>query len=172
MDDKLLDLVNKNDEVIGTVNRKDYKQMLADNIGYIRASDLFIMNSKCKLYIPIRTANKTIAPNGFDYSVGGHVGAGDDYMQTIIREAQEELNLDINEQQIELIGKDVSDDIKYIRSIYLLRSDDTPTFNPNDFVSGGWLTPDEIISKIDAGHPAKINLKETIQLLKNYLAAN
>jgi isopentenyldiphosphate isomerase len=172
MDDELLDLVNKNDEVIGTINRKDYKQMLADNIGYIRASDLFIMNSKGKLYIPIRTANKTIAPNGFDYSVGGHVGAGDDYMQTIIREAQEELNLDINEQQIELIGKDVSDDIKYIRSIYLLRSDDTPTLNPNDFVSGEWLTPDEIISKIDAGHPTKINLKDTLLLLKNYLTAN
>ena len=172
MDDEILDLVNKNDEVIGIVNRKNYQQMLESNAGYIRASDLFIMNSKGQLFIPVRTAHKTIAPNGFDYSAGGHVESGETYLETIIREAKEELNISINEQDLVLIGKDTADDIKYIRSIYLIYSDDTPKFNTNDFKDAHWLTPDEVIQKINAGHPAKSNLKKTINMLKNYLSTN
>lgn len=80
MEDELLDLVNAHDEVIGTINRKEYDQMLQSNSGYIRASELFIINSKGRLWIPVRTAEKKIAPNGYDYSAAGHVGAGDTYL--------------------------------------------------------------------------------------------
>lgn len=170
MDDELLDLVDKNDTVIGTINRMDYDRLLSKNIGYIRAADLFILNNKGQLYTPVRTAHKTIAPNGYDYSVGGHVGSGDDYIRTIVREAQEELNIEISPNKIELVAKTVSDTIKYIRSVYLLRSSETPIFNPDDFVSAEWLYPNEVIEKIDNGHPAKSNLKETILLLQDYLA--
>jgi isopentenyl-diphosphate delta-isomerase len=169
MDDELLDLVNKNDIVIGTINRKDYKQLLAKDMGYIRASDLFIMNSKGRLYVPVRTAHKTIAPNGHDYSVGGHVGSGDDYLSTIIREAKEELNIDIQKEDTAFITKTVSETIKYIRCVYLMYCDETPAFNPDDFVSAEWLYPDELINKIDEGHPAKSSLKDTVILLQGYL---
>jgi len=169
MDDELLDLVNEKDVVIGTVNRKDYKQLLAEDKGYVRASNLFIINSEGKLYVPVRTAHKTIAPNGYDYSAGGHVGSGDDYLYTIIREVKEELNLDIQNEDLILVEKTVSNTLKYIYCVYLMYSDKTPSFNPDDFVGADWLYPNELIDKINEGHPAKATLKDSVMLLKEYL---
>lgn len=170
MEDELLDIVNGHDEVIGKVNRKDYKQFLKDNKGFIRASELFILSSRGLLWVPIRTADKTIAPNGYDYSAAGHVGSGSDYIETIVREAKEEINLYITPQDIEFVAKLKSVSTRYIRSIYLLRTDNTPQLNPNDFVSAEWLSPSELIAKIDSGHPAKSNLREAVVTLQAYLA--
>jgi isopentenyldiphosphate isomerase len=169
MDDELLDLVDKDDNVIGTINRMDYGRLVADNLGYIRASQFFLLNSEGKIYIPIRTAHKTIAPNGYDYTAGGHVGAGDSYVQAMIREAEEELSLDLRPDDLELVAKVVEEDIRYINSIYVVRSDQTPSLNPEDFVSGEWLKPADVIAKIDAGHPTKSSLRRAIVLLQEYI---
>jgi isopentenyldiphosphate isomerase len=169
MEDELLDLVNRSDEVIGTINRKDYNKIITDKLGYIRAADLFILNSEGNIYVPTRTADKTIAPNGFDFSVGGHVGSGESYLSTIIREASEELNLLLEPEYLMLIDKTVQEEIKYIRYLYLYRSDDTPIYNPEDFVSAEWMSPAELIKQIDNGHLAKISLKPSIALLTQYL---
>ena len=78
MDDEILDLVDRDDNVIGTINRMDYDRMVAENLGYLRAVHLFILNSRGQIFVPIRTADKTVAPNGCDYSAGGHVGTGEE----------------------------------------------------------------------------------------------
>ena len=172
MDDELLDLVDANDQVIGTINRMEYKTLLAENLGYIRAVDLFILNSNGQIFVPIRTAHKTIAPNGFDYSVGGHVAAGEDYVSTLIREAEEELSLDVSSDQLEFLTKEVHEDAKYIQSLFLLRNDVTPQLNPDDFVSAEWLHPDELIIKIDQGHLAKGKLRQSVLILKDFISQN
>jgi isopentenyldiphosphate isomerase len=169
MNDELLDLVDADDTVIGTINRKDYRQLMDKKLGYIRASELFIVNKAGKLWIPTRTAHKTIAPNGYDYSAAGHVESGDTYAGTIIRETKEEINLDLTEKDLEFVAKMRSDDVRYFRSIYLTRSDTTPTFNTNDFVSAKWLLPQELTASIDAGHPAKSSLRESVAVLEAYL---
>lgn len=170
VDDEILDVVDGFDRVIGTVNRKDYNQFLRDDSGFIRASELFIVNDEGKLWVPVRTAHKTIAPNGYDYSAAGHVGSGDDYLETIIREMEEEINLKISPEQIEFIAKLKSLSTRYIRCIYLLRTNDAPRYNPDDFVSAAWLTPTELIADIDNGHPAKVSLRDTVVALQVYLA--
>lgn len=169
MDDEILDIVDGHDEVIGTVNRKDYATFQKAKEGYIRASDMFIMNDKGELWTPIRTANKTIAPNGYDYGVAGHVGTGESYISTVIREAEEEANLHLTQENIEFVGKLKSNSLRYIRCIYLYRTNEEPDYNRDDFVSAEWLTPEEVISNIDAGHTTKSNLRETILVLQQYL---
>jgi isopentenyldiphosphate isomerase len=172
VDDEILDLVNKNDEVIGTINRKNYDQMVEENRGYIRASEMFIINDKGQLWIPTRTATKTIAPNGFDYSAAGHVESGDTYEDTMIRETKEELNLDITAGNLEFVTKNISDLTRYVHTIYLLRSNENPKYNPDDFTEAEWMTPDELIEKIDAGHPAKMSLRGNVLILQSYLQTN
>lgn len=168
-DDELLDLVNRADEVIGTINRKEYNRLLESDAGYLRAAQFFLVNSEGQVYVPVRTAHKTIAPSGYDYSAGGHVGAGDDYLSALVREAKEELDLDVSPEDLELIAKVVEDEIRYINCIYALRSDANPTLNPDDFVSAEWLTPAELIARIDAGHPAKDSLRGATLRLQEYL---
>jgi len=169
MDDELLDLVNDKDNIIGTINRKNYKDLVSQNLGYIRASELFIINDKDEVWVPIRTASKTIAPNGYDYSAAGHVASGEDYVSTIIRETEEEVNIKLNSGDLELIAKIKSNDTKYFRSIFVLRDNKTPEYNKDDFVSAEWLEPEELLSRIKAGHPAKSSLAETIPVLQSYL---
>jgi isopentenyldiphosphate isomerase len=171
MDDEILDLVNKNDEVIGTINRNEYDRMIEENLGYIRASEMFIMNDKGQLWIPTRTLDKTIAPGGFDYSAAGHVESGDTCEDTMIRETKEELNLDITAHDLEFVTKLASDLTHYIHAIYLVRSSETPKYNPTDFIGAEWMTPDELIEKIDAGHPAKMSLRGNAISLQEYLRA-
>lgn len=169
MDDELLDLVDRNDNVIGTINRRDYKRLITDNLGYIRAAELFIVNSKGQIYTPVRTAHKTIAPNGYDYSAAGHVGAGDDYTSAMVREAQEELNITILPKNLELVAKMTSETVRYIRSVFLLRSDETPVLNLDDFANAQWLYPEEVIENINNGHPAKTDMAKTVRRLQEYL---
>jgi 8-oxo-dGTP pyrophosphatase MutT (NUDIX family) len=170
LDDELLDVVDGFDRVIGTVNRKDYAQFLNDRKGFIRAAELFILTDQGKLWVPVRTADKTIAPNGYDYAAGGHVESGDDYLTTILRETEEETNLRLTADDLEFVGILKSTAIRYIRAVYLYRSNVTPVFNPNDFVGGEWLTPTELRERIDAGHPAKKNLRSAVGVLESYLS--
>jgi isopentenyl-diphosphate delta-isomerase len=69
-EEEVLDLVNENDEVVGTITHDkvfDFKNVAPY---YLRAVNAFIINSDGKLWIPRRTAHKKIAPDGLDFSVG------------------------------------------------------------------------------------------------------
>lgn len=165
MEDELLDLVNDRDETIGTILRSEYDRMVREKLGYIRAVEMFIQNDEGKLWIPTRTAHKKIAPNGLDYSMGGHVGAGEDYMTSALREIQEELNLDLRPTDLRFVKKFSPTELAYFRCLYVYRSNQAPGYNPDDFVGAEWLAPEEVIARIDNGIPAKTSLRETVLAL-------
>lgn len=164
-EDEILDLVNDKDEVIGTIPRRESSRIVSEKLGFIRATDMFIRNSEGKIWVPKRTAHKTIAPNGLDYSCGGHVSSGDDYDETMVREIQEELNFTPNPKKLHYIGKMSPTSTPYFRAIYVYESDETPEFNPADFVSAEWMKPSELLSLLESGVPAKGSIKETIEYL-------
>lgn len=164
--DELLDLVNNKDEVISTIWRSEYDRLETEDLGYIRAVELLIQNENGKLWIPKRTSTKKIAPNGLDYSAGGHVSSGETYEEAMLKEISEELNLDLEKEDLELLGTLGPDQYRYFRKVYRYKSNETPQFNPHDFVSASWLSVDDIIAAIDAGTPAKLSIKPTLEKLR------
>lgn len=68
-----------------------------------RAVYAFIIDDKGNILLQKRSNNKKLWPNMWDVTVGGHVDAGEFGSQALIREAKEELGIEINE-----------DDVKYI----------------------------------------------------------
>ena len=102
--DELLDLVDKDDNVIGTIWRSTTNELENTKAGFIRAATALIQNDNGELWIPRRTADKRIAPNGLDSSMQEHVGSGESYLEATIRGFKEELNLDVTEYQLEYIG--------------------------------------------------------------------
>lgn len=160
---EILDLVNEKDEVIGTIDRNDYDRMVEEKLGYIRSVELLIRNSAGKYWIPTRTADKKIAPNGLDYSMGGHVDAGEEYIEAALREIREELNLDLEPKDLIFVTKFEPALIHYFRVVYLYETDETPQYNPSDFVKAEWLSLEEIAQRLDSGVPSKRNLLMTIQ---------
>ena len=164
-DDELLDLVNDKDEVIGTLRRSEYDRLVSEKLGYIRAVEMFITNDEGELWIPQRTAHKRIAPNSLDYSMGGHVSSGEDYITAALREIKEELNLDLSTSDLKFIKKFSPTEIPYFRVLYIYHSNVAPRFNPDDFVTAHWLSPWEILEKIRNGTSAKLSLQETVEEL-------
>jgi len=166
-EDELLDLVNDKDEVIGSLLRSDYYKLKSDKLGYIRAVEMFIKNDLGLLWVPVRTAHKRVAPNGLDYSMGGHVSSGETYMQSALREIEEELNLSLKPSDLELVNKFSPNDHPYFRNLYFYHSNITPKYNPIDFVGARWLSPTELMTELDSGRPAKSSLRETTEYLIN-----
>ena len=159
---EILDLVDSDDKIIGTIERSETQRLGAEHLGYIRATDMFIRNSDGRLWIPKRTADKTIAPNGLDFSCGGHVSSGEDYDSTIVREVEEELNFTPDAKKLCYVTKMPPGITPYFRAIYVYESDETPDYNRADFVSSQWMYPNELLAKLDEGVPAKSSIKETV----------
>lgn len=153
---EILDLVDENDNVIGTYPRDEiYKHGLR----YVRVVEAFVRNSNGELWIPIRREDKTIAPGGFDIGAAGHVEHGESYDDALQKEVMEELGWDVAQLSVTSLGKyGPQDGLATVSQVYQIQTDETPRLNPDDFMSARWLQPQDLADQINAGHPAKSNL--------------
>ena len=142
--DEYLDIVDKDDLIVGKMKRSEvYKKDLPNH----RIVNAFVINSKGQIWIPRRAANKRILPLYLDASMAGHVKSGETYDQAFNRELREELNIDADKIEFRILGKVTPRNNKTscFSTIYEVKSDLTPKFNENDFVEYFWLTPREIL---------------------------
>lgn len=65
---------------------------------------LHVFNSRGELYLQRRPQWKDIQPGKWDTAVGGHVDFGESVRQALVREAAEELGLDLYPLQVESLG--------------------------------------------------------------------
>lgn len=154
--EEYLDLVDENDEVIGTKLRKE---VYAEGLTNIRYVNIFLKNSEGKLWIPRRTEHKAICPLHLDFSASGHVSSRESYDEAFKKEVQEELNIDIDtvlHRTLEHITP--KSGIDRFMTVYEITSDETPDFNKDDFIEAYWLTPQEIIERIESGDKAKTDI--------------
>ena len=173
-DQEILDIVNEHDVVVGSITHEAAFDEANLKGGYLRAANALIINSGGQLWIPRRTDDKLIWPNGLDYSMGEHVMSGETYEQATIRGFEEELNLQITADQLELISKvlPIPGLPPYFNVNYLIRSDATPTYNPHDFKSAEWVEPQVLLQRIRGGEAAKYYMVEGIESLIAYLLQN
>jgi isopentenyldiphosphate isomerase len=169
MDDEyeILDLVDGNDNVIGTIERSDTGKLFNETGRYIRYAECFLQNSEGKLWIPRRPLHKRIAPGGLDFSASEHVQSGEDYLSAIVRGLDEELNLKVKPEDLRHIGKlKPTNDRPFFCDIYTLHQDNVPVYNTSDFTGYEWLTPDELISTLkDSEVINKMDLEDAAKLL-------
>lgn len=157
-EDELLDLVNANDEVVGTVMRSvhhDDIKKYVENGQYFRASGCILVNSKNQIWIPKRQENKQVAPGGLDFSMAEHVESGETYLQATLRGMQEELNMRISEDEITKVGKKFFDTFGAVMELYVLKTNKAPDYNPKDYQDGWWMSIEELRGKIKEGVKCK-----------------
>lgn len=82
-------VVDENDRVIGSETRA---KVHGNNLLH-RAVHLFLFNRTGELLLQKRSRWKDRHPNLWDSSAAGHVGAGEEYDQTAVRELREELGI-------------------------------------------------------------------------------
>lgn len=160
--EEILDLVNENDEVIGSKSRSD---IYAEGLKNFRVVNAFVINSKGKLWIPRRAANKRLFPLGLDMSMGGHVESGESYETAFKRELKEELNLNAETIPYSLVGhlSPNKDGVSAFMNVYEIKSDTAPDYNKEDYIEYFWLTPKELLDKLGQGDKSKEDLPKLVK---------
>ena len=92
-DEELLDLVDADNTVIGTVARS---RVHGEPALRHRAVHVLVYDDRGRLLLQKRSSAKQIQPGKWDTSVGGHLAAGESYLAAAVREAAEELGLTID----------------------------------------------------------------------------
>ena len=99
---EFLDIVDKNDNVIGKASRDDiYKKSLCHRIAHV-----LVFNNEGKMVLQKRSSKVFFCPDHWSTAVGGHVQAGENYEEAALREYQEELGV---KSDLEFVGKDFYD---------------------------------------------------------------
>jgi isopentenyldiphosphate isomerase len=162
--DELIDLVSDDDEVIGTVWRDE---AFTRNIVNIRGVNAFVINGAGQLWIPRRSLSKTRWPGAYDMGVAGAVGAGESYEAALFREAQEELNLDLNREPWRQVAYFRPQDtgLSNFQCVYEINLETAPEFNPDDYSGGEWLSPAALVRQLEAGAAAKGDLLKLVRLI-------
>jgi isopentenyldiphosphate isomerase len=161
--EETLDLVNEDDEVIGT---STCSEIYAKDLKFVRVVNVFIKNNEDKIWIPTRTSHKQIAPNGYDVGVGGHVEHGETYQEAFAKEVREEIGWEVRSLNYKEIGKfGPRDGLSCVSMIYEIESNDDPELNSEDFSHAEWLDPDEVAKRINEGHLAKSDIIPLLKLV-------
>jgi isopentenyldiphosphate isomerase len=172
-EEEILDLVDEDDKVIGTITHTQAYDIIHTKQGYLRASNMFIINSRGELWIPRRQPHKKIAPNGLDYSMGEHVQSGETYLEAAVRGCQEELNLQLSPEELTFICKLAPEPglPPYFTCDYLYYSDNEPNYSKEDFVTAEWIQPGELMNRLhNAQETAKASMPYSLKALLDYQA--
>jgi isopentenyl-diphosphate delta-isomerase len=164
--EEILDLVDDNDHVIGTIARVEGDRLPVAINRNIRFASCFVQNSRGLLWTPRRTAHKKLAPRGLDFAAAEHVQSGETYLDAVIRGLSEELHMIIEPNELEEVGKlPPTHERAFFSMIYCLRRDSVPFYNPEDFTEYEWLKPEQLRQRLEAGEIAKEDLLPAVILL-------
>jgi isopentenyldiphosphate isomerase len=164
MSEEILDLVNEQDEVVGSLSRREIYERGLTNFRVVHG---FLVNKERKLWIPRRILTKKIAPGGLDYSVAGHVESGESYENAFRRETQEELGIDVDTIPWKQVAKFTpsADGVHFFEVVYEMVFEGEPQYSRTDFGEAAWYTPEEALALIRSGGHHKMDLAFTIEKL-------
>jgi isopentenyl-diphosphate Delta-isomerase len=145
-----LDHVDVDDRVIGVVARsRAHREGL-----WHRAVHVVVWNRRGEILLQKRAASKASFPGFWDTSVGGHVGAGEGYEATALRECAEELGIEIGESDLSRIGKHLFDemdtDVEWVESYALLHEGPFRP-DPGEVEAVAWFAADAVEELLRAG---------------------
>lgn len=166
---EILDVVNDNDEVIGTIARSDMMSLKNTPGRYLRSVDVFIQRPNGDICLPRRSLHKKIAPGGLDASASGHILSGETYEQACIREIKEETGIDVTmEDLVPIATIKPSSVLFYFRRLYLLRTSQEPQLSP-EHTEIVWVAPGKLQDVVHNDAPTKQTLDDDIPALINFL---
>lgn len=135
--DEILDVVNENNEVIGQATRAEVKEK-----GLMcRVSTVYLEDEQGRILVTQRSL-KCSYPLTFYAAAGGHLDAGETYEQGAIREAKEEIGVDIYD--LEYIGEFMGTKGKSFNRLFLAKYKGEFKPDANEVERLEWMTLDEL----------------------------
>jgi len=146
-DNEILEIVDSQDRVIGSGLRGEIHRKGLMH----RAVHLFVFNTRGEIYVQRRSAYKDRHPLKLDSSAAGHVGLGESYESTAVRELQEELGIISGVDQVLRVAACDATDNEHV-VLFKVVSDAEPVPNPDEILWGAFMKPQEVSSLMDK-HP-------------------
>jgi len=154
VEDELLDLVDAEGSVIGTIMRSQVNKQTA---AYIRCVIAIISDHQGKLLVAPRALHKKWMPGALSF-VGGCVRSGETYEQALKRELDEELTLDVSIHNYSFLCEfsPQADLFGAYTGVFRvkLQADPEIIYNEDDFLDVNWLYPEQIYDKLKNGTEA------------------
>lgn len=152
MANELMDIVDSEDRVIGQRYRDD---LYAEGAKNFRVVNAFIENSRGEVLFPRRSMERKLFPGALDTSVGGHVRAGESYLQALERETFEETGLVLSSRDVthELVCKlsPYESPVSAFMHFFVIRSDVAPTLSETEFSGFEWARPADVLVRMKPG---------------------
>ena len=99
MEHEMIDLLDESGNKIGVVDKAvAHKEGL-----WHRSVHVWIANEKREVLLQHRCKAKTFFPNCWDCAFAGHVGAGEDSLESAIREGEEEIGIKFKKKDLEFL---------------------------------------------------------------------
>ncbi len=167
MTDELIEIVDDNDIVVGTMLRSEAAKL---NLLNFRAIYVWLVNSQGQLYVPVRARHKRLYPGGYDFSVAGQVAVGESYENAFRREVMEELNFNVDDHKWREVAKLTPNEngVACFLRLYEVVANIEPEFNKDDIESAEWLTPKQILLNIYCGQYFKPDIPMTLRMFYDY----
>lgn len=139
--DELLDVVNERDEVIDRRPRHEIHRLGLRH----RAAHLLVFDPAGRLFLQRRSATKDMHPGCWDTSAAGHVDAGETYDACVVREAREELGLELSGTPPRLFRIDACPATGQ-EFVWVYRTEAAGPFalNPEEIAEGRWFAAAEV----------------------------
>lgn len=152
---------NPNGEIM-----KKYDQKVFDRGLYHLGADVWIINSEDKILIQKRAPFKKLEPNVWAMT-GGSVIVGETSLNTIVREAKEELGINIDEKELKLATKFRTGHVWV--DTYILKCDydiEEMEFQKEEVSEAKWATWEEIDELVKNNNFIKNRWEFVSQILK------
>lgn len=151
-----LDVLKENGEF---TNEIESRKVCHEKGLWHKAVIVFILSKdNKKILLQQRSAEKKLWPNLWDIAVCGHVLANELGYNTVIREAKEELNIELTKNDLEYIGTTTSQDKKgpiinnHYNEHFVVHKDikvEDIKLQEEEVQDVKWFTKEEVIEKIN-----------------------
>ncbi|MDD3180347.1 MAG: NUDIX domain-containing protein [Opitutaceae bacterium] len=138
---ELFDVVDEHDRVVGQAPRGEVH---ARELRH-RAVHVLVVNARSEVFLQKRSLAKDTFPGAWDSSASGHLGEGEDYDTTALRELGEELGWQPAQAPRRLFKLTACRETGWeFVWVYSVAGEGPFQLQPEEIESGGWFTPVDI----------------------------
>lgn len=178
-----LDIRDKDGNLTGEVKERSLVHEDGDihgtsHVWIVRKND----KGSCDLLLQKRSENKDAFPGCYDISSAGHLPAGQDYLESALRELEEELGIKADPEQLHFIGmhEGTCEEVFYgklfknyeISRVYLYQEPvniEELTLQEEEVEEVRWLDFETCCKKTEEGDKEYCLFPEELKMIKQYL---